>query len=628
LAYQALSATLLADSFLERAAREKLSAEERNELIELASQWHARAADAHRQVRDLDGLTLDKLREASLAAWRGNWQEALRLAGQATHAAELRELFEPHWRALALSGEAQAALGRTDEAIQSLEQAAALIESQRALLQSEPARQSFFGSKIEVYERLALLYLQTRPNEGERIWQLMERAKARTLLDLVGGQPLAVKGAQVVALRERRPELFASLPGKSGAPLKGFGAQSMPLDQDALMHTPDELREAASLASVQPVSLSAVQALLTPGETLLEYFTAGDSLLAAVVTSGAVKIVKLDGWGRERLHAEVEAVRRLLEDPASDYESPLRRLHDDLVAPCLRDGLPRRLIVVPAAALHYLPFAALVSRDGKFLLEQCELSYAASASALVWARQARQRQQEGILFASQGQRALVVANPRPHVGFAPLPAAAIEGRDIAKLNAECALLIDGDATESAMMLALPYARWFHFAGHTDLPASSPVRAALLCTEEVEEDGRLEVRDIFSLALPNCELAVLSACDTRLGRWSRGDEVMGLERAFLRAGVPTVVASLWKVDDSSTQLLMRSFYESLWQHRRGKLASLRAAQLAVMNGQLRDRIELARRGLGAPEPLIARPTYSGPTRHPFFWAAFVLSGDWR
>jgi CHAT domain-containing protein len=236
----------------------------------------------------------------------------------------------------------------------------------------------------------------------------------------------------------------------------------------------------------------------------------------------------------------------------------------------------------------------------------------------------------------QGQESgqtLIIANPRPHADFDSLPFAESEGAEVARIAPQATLLSSADATESAISAALPSSRVFHFAGHTHLLPNSPLRAALMCTEDLEDDGRLEVRELFGMDLSQCELVVLSACETRLGQMSRGDEIVGLERAFLRAGVPTVVASLWKVDDAATQSLMVAFYRNLFERKLDKLESLRQAQLAVLGGSLSPDIELASRGLGQATRLpaaIGQTTKPAPTtkttRHPRYWASFVLSGN--
>ena len=113
-----------------------------------------------------------------------------------------------------------------------------------------------------------------------------------------------------------------------------------------------------------------------------------------------------------------------------------------------------------------------------------------------------------------------------------------------------------------------------------------------------------------------QLVVLSACETGLGQSAGGEGLLGLQRAFQAAGARTVVASLWKVPDAATRDLMERFYDNLWNKEMGKLESLREAQLWLLR-------ERGARGLD----LI--PSTTQPKRLPaYYWAAFVLSGDWR
>lgn len=134
----------------------------------------------------------------------------------------------------------------------------------------------------------------------------------------------------------------------------------------------------------------------------------------------------------------------------------------------------------------------------------------------------------------------------------------------------------------------------HFATHGELNESEPLSSAVLLVPGGGEDGRLEVREVFGLDL-RARLVVLSACETGLGKLSRGDELVGLQRAFLYAGTPAVVTTLWKVDDRASYELVRAFYDRL--DGAGPVAALRQAQI---------------------EALRAFP-------HPFAWAAFGLTG---
>jgi CHAT domain-containing protein len=147
-----------------------------------------------------------------------------------------------------------------------------------------------------------------------------------------------------------------------------------------------------------------------------------------------------------------------------------------------------------------------------------------------------------------------------------------------------------------------------------------------------EDGILTAEEVQSLDLRGTELVVLSACETGLGVGVNGQGVLGLQRAFQAAGARATVASLWKVDDAATTVLMEHFYTNLWDKKLPKLEALRQAQLAVLKNPAL--VDQARRGVkekekdlpdgGVPVP----PDRSGTRRDLVQWAAFILSGDGR
>jgi CHAT domain-containing protein len=150
-------------------------------------------------------------------------------------------------------------------------------------------------------------------------------------------------------------------------------------------------------------------------------------------------------------------------------------------------------------------------------------------------------------------------------------------------------------------------------------------------------GTLTAEEVRLLDLRGCELAVLSACDTGLGKVEGVEGVLGLQRAFQMAGARTLVASLWKVNDAGTSVLMEEFYANLWAKKMTKLEALRRAQLFVLRnpGKVRARAkeldeEMKKAGLTrAPEEDAAPLPAAGPgagRSHPALWAAFVLSGD--
>jgi CHAT domain-containing protein len=135
-----------------------------------------------------------------------------------------------------------------------------------------------------------------------------------------------------------------------------------------------------------------------------------------------------------------------------------------------------------------------------------------------------------------------------------------------------------------------------------------------------ESGILTALEVAEMDLGGCDLAVLSACETGLGKVAGGEGVLGLQRAFQVAGARTVVASLWSVDDKQTRDLMAWFYEGLWRKKGPPLSRAEALRQA----QLRMLREGPRRGFAREDD----KTEDLKTAPPYYWAAFVLSGDWR
>jgi CHAT domain-containing protein len=137
----------------------------------------------------------------------------------------------------------------------------------------------------------------------------------------------------------------------------------------------------------------------------------------------------------------------------------------------------------------------------------------------------------------------------------------------------------------------------------------------------EEDGILTALEVSEMDLTRLELAVLSACETGLGRVTSGEGILGMQRAFQVAGARTVIASLWKVDDDATQRLMADFYRAAWDTTKvvSRAEALRKAQLNMLR-------EGHKRGVGLKGEKIEKG--KDGRLPPYFWAAFVLSGDWR
>jgi len=127
--------------------------------------------------------------------------------------------------------------------------------------------------------------------------------------------------------------------------------------------------------------------------------------------------------------------------------------------------------------------------------------------------------------------------------------AGIEAKEIKALYPQSTVYLEKEATEEKAKTLSPQNDIIHFASHAELNENDPLASAILLAKSDKEDGRLEVREIFGMDL-RASLVVLTACETGLGKLSSGDELVGLTRAFIYAGTPSVVASLWNVETAA------------------------------------------------------------------------------
>ncbi|MDX2239780.1 MAG: CHAT domain-containing tetratricopeptide repeat protein [Leptolyngbyaceae cyanobacterium bins.302] len=286
----------------------------------------------------------------------------------------------------------------------------------------------------------------------------------------------------------------------------------------------------------------------------------------------------------------------------SDSSKPQRRvnpalhhLHQLLIQP-IADLLPKnpqeRILLLPLESLFLVPFPALQTADGTYLVEQHTVLTAPAIQVLALTRQIKQQQAVKATGADRFLPALIVGNPAmPMVGseqLSPLPASQDEAQQIAQLLKTKAL-IGQDATQAKVVKQMAQAALVHLATHglleygeaigeTDLPGAIALAPNPSSASENTPNGILTASEILDLPL-RASLVVLSACDTGRGRIT-GDGVQGLSRAFISAGVPSLVVSLWAVSDASTAHLMVHFYENLLRQP-DKAKALRYAMLETM-----------------------------------------------
>jgi CHAT domain-containing protein len=320
------------------------------------------------------------------------------------------------------------------------------------------------------------------------------------------------------------------------------------------------------------------------------------------------------------------------------FQALARDLSETLLGPPTQDGLlPFRLAIVSDGALEYVPFAALPdpAADGQPVVRAHEIVRHPSASVLALQRgkplpadtstgtlaivadpiyelqddritgSLRRTKQDGAADLARAREPLPRHYPR-------LAYTREEAGAIAAFAPEDRTFVAMDhraSRETVQSGALSGYRYVHFATHGTLDTRFPELSSLVLSLVDENgnprsDGFLRLNDIYGLDLDGTDMVVLSACETALGKEVRGEGLIGLTRGFQYAGARRVLSSLWRVQDRSTARLMENLYRGLLQEGRSPADSLRRAQLAVLDEA------------------------GGRSEFPYYWAGFVLQGEWR
>jgi CHAT domain-containing protein len=309
----------------------------------------------------------------------------------------------------------------------------------------------------------------------------------------------------------------------------------------------------------------------TSNTVLVEYASLPARLVIFVVDGSAVRTFQ-ESISRAALHDAVESLGRSV---AVRDEAQFRRLaatlHRRIVAPVAASlGDARTVVFVPDATLRPVPFAALIDADGHYLVEQHAV--VVSPSAAVFTRLERRRS-----VPRTRRHLLVVTGPPALEGdLGVLASVQREATEVAAPYGELAVIAPKDADRAAFEVHAAAAEVVHFVGHA-VTSGSGRDAALVVSRLAGAAGRLDVRNIAAMALNRTRVVVLAACNSSRGRELGGEGVVSVARAFLNAGVPSVVATLWPIEDDASA----DFFPRLHRHLAAGAApaeALRAAQL--------------------------------------------------
>lgn len=383
-----------------------------------------------------------------------------------------------------------------------------------------------------------------------------------------------------------------------------------------------------SLKYKEPVlDIENIKKNLEPGRSLIEYAVTDTLLYIFVLNQEKFEVIehKIRDDFRDNIRVLTSSTTTtdFMSIRKSDYLQYVNAAHSlyiDLLKPVKNIIDDKKLIIIPDAEIGYISFDMLLNspadtttmnfRNLPFLIYDHIISYSASA-ALQYSdlQKAKRRPVKNLLAMAPSYQNLTnleedgfVDETGNTVYLLPIPGVEDEIREIRKVLSGKTLKGEKATEQSFKSIASEY-NILHFAMHTLINNEKPMLSKLVFYQDADstEDGMLNTYELFGMEL-NAGLAVLSACNTGTGKLLKGEGIMNLARGFVYAGVPSIVMTMWSVEDQSSAQIVNSFYQYL-DKGIPKDEALRQAKLDMLaeGNMLRS--------------------------HPYYWAAYVTIGDY-
>ena len=559
------------------------------------------------------------------------------------------------------------ASGKLKDAKLHSEQSIAIIESLRAGVASHDLRSSYVATVHQQYELYIDILMSLHATErsagfDHAALEASEAGRARTLLETLAETKAQIRQGVEPKLLERERALQLQLETLATRQVGSQNSRAQKTELDAeIERVTAEFRDVqgqirarsphyAALVQPVPLKVEQIQQMLDPGTLLLEYSLGEKRSFLWALTRDSMESYELPSQASiqniaQRLYSTISTAQ------LAGYESDARTLSSILFGQINNRSEAKRLVIVADGVLQYIPFGALpepvdTGKNARTqnLISRYEIVGLTSASVL-----AVQRTQ--LAARTPAPKAVaVIADPvfdnldsrvldqrqLSHGSRSAKPRSSQTSFSTSRSLREFGLTPDGriprlvfslteaDAVYSAAPQTdslkatafkasratatspeLSQYRIIHIATHGWVNSKHPELSAILLSMVDETgapvDGILQLHEIYNLKLP-AELVVLSACETGIGKQIRGEGLIALTRGFMYAGAARVVASLWKVDDSATAALMARFYKEMFTNGKTPAAALKAAQNYISEQKR--------------------------WRDPYYWAGFVLQGEWR
>ncbi len=450
----------------------------------------------------------------------------------------------------------QIELGNDAELEKQIPQMIETAEKYRKEIFEEQQRAGFFDSEQTIYD-IAVEY-EFKKGETEKAYNYLEISNSRSLLDWLS------KGAEVKKRENQEIEIFLN-------------------------------------ETVAPSDLTEIRAQMPENVQIVQYAVLEKKILIWLISKEKAEVFPVE-IEAEKLSEKVKTYLKLLPDQNEESQYQLkqisRELYDILINPLAgKLDEKKEICLIPHKILFHLPFAALETSEGDPFIKKFDVFYSPSANVfLLCTKNAGNKNKF-----SENEKLLSIGNPAFDKTQFPdlqnLPAAETEARKIAAFYDDTQILTGENATRKNLLESLSDAEIFHFAGHYVVEQNSPLSSSLI----LAESDVLSNADLIGKKLEKTKLVIVSACDSGVEKYYKGEGLVGLSRTFLAAGVPVVVASQWKVDSDAAAELMTRFHKLRRTENLPTAKALRRAQLDLLENK---RFE-----------------------NPYFWAAFAQIGGY-
>lgn len=540
-----------------------------------------------------------------------------------------------------------------------------IVESERGLLSNQELKNEFMVNRYYAFENIVLLLFNMHSDKPLRDYESLafryaEALKSRTFLDILEEAAIDVNQGKESSFSDKEKEIKRNLLHTHTLLQRELAKPEQEIQQEKVSSLKQEvnnldqnfetlIREIRTnnptygqLKYPKFIKLKQFQEnVLDDSSVLLEYMVTEKAVILLKILKNDFKMIKFE-ISRKSLQYLVNILQSNFSMAKSNKSTFARysfELYQKILESALKDVPPgKTLLIIPDDVLHYLPFEALITaklsgkwefKDFPFLTKKFPVHYAQSASVFASLREKSKSKLERSkeLFAMGdpyfGEKEINENNfyvksylrtADQQNGIVRLAYSGTEVNAIGQLFDKKDIFLRENAKEEFVKppQKLEQYKYIHFSSHGFINVIKPELSGILLAldKDPTEDGFLQMREIFNLKI-NSDLVSLSACETGLGKNIKGEGMVGLTRAWMYAGTPSVLVSLWKVDDQSTSKLMVRFYQNLKQGM-NKAEALQEAKIWLI-GETGKIVKNGRE---------VEISYGDP----FYWAGFALIGE--